>query len=170
MTAVAPTGVGSEWFARQLYTSGKKSFPRVSATISANFVVTADASVAIAFDGTEDYDTHAMHDVVTNNSRLTVPSGQAGAYHLRVQGTMIPAGTSPRYEVKIRKNNATDLKATYFPAVNTGIIIPFVVEAVDPSAIVGDFYEVFTDDTTGGLDYTLEGGVTKTTFSAERIA
>jgi hypothetical protein len=36
----------------------------------------------VAFDATDAYDTDAFHDVSTNNTRITVPSGLGGRYHL----------------------------------------------------------------------------------------
>src|SRR5688572_4346642 len=36
---------------------------------------------AVGFDA-EDYDTDTFHDTVTNNSRITIPSGKDGKYHI----------------------------------------------------------------------------------------
>ena len=52
----------------------------VSCRVYQNAVTVSDTSyVAVAFQ-VEHFDTNAFHDTVTNNSRLTIPAGQAGKY------------------------------------------------------------------------------------------
>lgn len=62
-------------------------------------------NVALGFDQ-EDFDDAAYHDTVTNNTRLTVPSGQAGRYlviaFVKSNGTI----TAGKYIAYIQKNGA----------------------------------------------------------------
>jgi hypothetical protein len=52
----------------------------VSAVWAKHSVNTSPAgTVTIAFDS-EDFDTDGFHDLVTNTSRITIPSGKAGKY------------------------------------------------------------------------------------------
>lgn len=56
----------------------------------------------------EDVDAAAMHDLVTNNSRVTVPAGAGGLYWVHARATF--AGDVDGYRsIAIRKNGATDL-------------------------------------------------------------
>ena len=42
--------------------------------------------MVVPFAGTESWDTHAFHDTVTNNSRITIPAGKAGKYLVNCYG------------------------------------------------------------------------------------
>ncbi len=48
---------------------------------SANQSIATGTPTALAFDS-ERVDVGGMHDTVTNNSRLTIPTGEAGFYHI----------------------------------------------------------------------------------------
>ena len=58
---------------------GVKLNARVRATRTTTQSITNTTDTAIAFT-TEDFDTDAFHDNVTNNSRLTVPASMGGIY------------------------------------------------------------------------------------------
>lgn len=60
---------------------------------------------AIPFAG-EDFDTDGFHDNVTNNSRLTVPTGLGGKYHVTVHAGH--NGSSPAY-LYVRKNGSSQV-------------------------------------------------------------
>lgn len=64
---------------------------------------------------TEDYDTNAFHDLVTNNSRLTVPTGLGGMYHIIGKVSFATTVTDQQY-VYLRKNAGADTYAITFPA------------------------------------------------------
>jgi hypothetical protein len=64
---------------------------------------TSGTPVAIPFDA-EDDDTDGFHDNVTNNTRLTVPSGKAGVYEI-VASALILANS----DLRIRVNGTTEI-------------------------------------------------------------
>lgn len=70
----------------------------------AYYQMVSAAVTAIPWDG-EEYDTHGFHDNVTNNTRLTVPTGQAGIY--LVTGAWVPDATiaaGTRALIRVFKN------------------------------------------------------------------
>lgn len=79
--------------------------PAVMATSTADTSLTTDTWVGpIAFGGTDEYDTDAMHDPATNNSRLTATA--AGLYQITAE---IYADAHNQFEplhMMIRKNSA----------------------------------------------------------------
>lgn len=75
---------------------------RCSAYHSTTQSITAGTGGAALNLDSEEYDTAAMHDPVTNNSRITIPSGGAGAY--LVIGETTRDGATGSVELSIRKN------------------------------------------------------------------
>ena len=75
-------------------------------------------NVPLAFN-TERYDTNGFHDVSTNNTRLTVPSGMAGAYliHATVNWTANTDATSRILQLRV--NGATYIAIDARPAIAT---------------------------------------------------
>lgn len=67
----------------------------------ANQAMTTATVTVITLTG-ESFDTHAMHDLVTNNSRITVP--QTGKY--LVVATVAHGATSGQVQTRIHKNGA----------------------------------------------------------------
>ena len=66
-----------------------------------------NAVTAIAFTGTDEWDTVGMHDPATNPSRLTVPTGMAGAWSAVVGLGWASAATSdPARAIYFFKNGA----------------------------------------------------------------
>lgn len=57
------------------------TFVGCKATHSTTQATTSGTDLVLAWD-TETYDTDAIHDTVTNNSRFTVPSGMGGKWNL----------------------------------------------------------------------------------------
>ncbi len=57
----------------------------------------------------EEFDTSAFHDLVTNNSRLTVPAGLGGYYHI-IGSSSTAASTAQT--IVLRKNGTTNLLGT----------------------------------------------------------
>lgn len=113
----------------KLYAKANGIFARSSNSIVGPFV--SSASVSGAFHGakgtntagttinsatptkvpfaTEEFDTDAYHDTVTNNSRITVPSGKDGYYLVTGQLTWSTVLTGNDVYVLLKKNNTTDL-------------------------------------------------------------
>jgi hypothetical protein len=109
-------------------------------------------SVAVAWD-TEDFDTDAFHDNVTNNSRLTPPSGRGINYveltaHLRVDTTH----TSGTFASCFVRRNATTTLATQRIEL-TATSIRIVVETGPAAHTDGDFYDcVFETESDTSID------------------
>lgn len=70
---------GSAWSTWATLGAAAAAFVGVRATANAVTAVANATWAAVAF-AAEDFDTDAFHDTITNNSRLTVPAGQAGTY------------------------------------------------------------------------------------------
>lgn len=66
---------------------------------------TSVTSAAVSFN-TEDADTHGFHDTVTNNERLTVPSGIT---RVRVSGNIVTGSYNGQAELVMRKNGSSDV-------------------------------------------------------------
>lgn len=86
----------------------------------------------------ENIDTHTMHDLVTNNGRITVPTGWAGDWLI---GGIIFWATSTagsRRHAEIMLNETVKLADTDTPATSSG----WATQAVSTvySAIVGDYF------------------------------
>lgn len=74
---------------------------------SATQAIANNTETALAFDS-EQFDTDAFHDTVTNNSRLTIPAGKAGKYLVggAVNWSTNSLGTTAY--ASIRKNGTGD--------------------------------------------------------------
>lgn len=81
---------------------GATSFVGCRLTKSADQTVTQNVYTAVTWN-TETFDTSAFHDTVTNNSRITIPSGRAGYYQFTAQISMTQSNYSG---LAIYKNGA----------------------------------------------------------------
>lgn len=94
-------------------------------------------ATAIAFDD-EDFDTHGWHDTVTNNTRLTVPSGVT-----KVQLTgylVLTSATATEWvQLQILKNGTTEVANTRLEAGGTTPLVN--VSALDECTAT-DYYEL----------------------------
>lgn len=59
----------------------------------------------------EDFDTNTFHDVTTNNSRVTVPTGFGGYYSFTASTTVAAVAGGTLRLLSIRKNGTTQLPA-----------------------------------------------------------
>ena len=78
---------------------------------NANQNIAHNTLTALALNS-ERWDTDAYHDVTTNNSRLTVPAGQAGKYII-VGHVRFDNNSSGARQIVIRLNGATNLSAPF---------------------------------------------------------
>ncbi len=65
--------------------------------------------------GGETYDTTGFHDNTTNNSRITIPTGQGGFYLVNTSVSLEDTSTSGDFEVRIRKNGTTEVALVNWP-------------------------------------------------------
>lgn len=141
-----------------VYNSGSISVPNITNTV-------------ITFDS-EDHDTDNIHDTVTNNSRLTVPSGVI-KIKLSLKIEFLTNSTGNR-EVYVRKNNLTTytgfMYATQIPITSTSTTTFSSICMTSPplDVIAGDYFEVFAFQNSGGA-INVKGGNSGSWFSMEII-
>lgn len=82
-----------------------ESFVGARATNTAGTSIPNDVDTVVPF-ATEDFDSDAFHDLVTNNSRLTVPTGKAGKY-LAVGQVALASAAGVNRHLYLRKNGTT---------------------------------------------------------------
>lgn len=142
--------------------SGKTVTPFSRVSSSANQSIANTTATAIAFNG-EDADNDAIHDTVTNNTRLTCRT--AGVYH--ISGSVLWATGAGNYrQLKIQKNGATELISVSQPPVGGGNGTRQVVNATVELA-VGDYVELIAQQDSGGaLNVTTD---VSTRFSMAKI-
>lgn len=127
-----------------------KTAVAVLAYRSAAQAVTNGAAVSISFDA-ETMDTSAFHDLVTNPTRLTIPSGMGGLYQVAGQVMYDPpnaggSSTGSERVASIRVNGVAIMNASvpanaYAPAT----ALPYRLNA-------GDYVELIAyQDSTGSI-------------------
>lgn len=62
--------------------AGTPTFIGCKAVRTATQSLTNNTNTAVAFNATDEYDTDAIHDTSTNNTRLTVPTGMGGIWRI----------------------------------------------------------------------------------------
>jgi hypothetical protein len=123
---------------------------KVADQTAQNFTTAA----AVIWD-TEDYDTDALHDNVTNNSRMTVP---ADVSYVKLIGSVRLANVTASNAVvlTIRKNGTTTISQSCgnITLTNPGLIILSAVEAV----VATDYFELLIQiGTDTSVDITAQG-------------
>jgi hypothetical protein len=126
---------------------GCLAFPSGNTTLS-------NAAYTTINMNSETFDTDGFHSTTTNTSRLTVPSGKDGYYHIIASGPFGANATGVRI-LNIRKNGANLAKAYTAGATAAGGVS--VTNHYIANLAVGDYIEVQAMQNSGGnLD--LEGG------------
>ena len=82
--------------------AGGSTYAGADVSSTATQSLANNTAVAINFD-TEQFDVGGYHDNVTNNSRLTVPSGKAGYYQINASINFASNSTGLRYAI-LNKN------------------------------------------------------------------
>ncbi len=124
-----------------------------------------DATETVLSFLSETYDVGAMHDNSTNPSRLTIPAGGSGIYKFHAQARFASNATGRR-EMHIYKNGSKI--ASYVSPTASAGFDSFLQISADDSASVGDYYEVYVYQNSGGaLDVVL--GERATYFSAMKV-
>lgn len=123
-----------------------------------------NTDTALAFNS-ERLDSDAFHDTVTNNPRLTVPTGKGGNYMIGAVVQFASNATGFR-SIFLRKNGTTGLAFTRTPAVS-GVVTVIALSTPGPVALAaGDYVEVLVKQNSGGAlnadtagDYSPEFGM-----------
>jgi hypothetical protein len=128
---------------------------------TANFTT----ATALTFD-TDNYDTDAIHDIVTNTSRMTVP---AGVSRVRLQGHVrVESHTASQYvNVAIFKNGGVDyVGQTASIQLNNLTVAQVAVTSPVLNVVAGDYFELFLEV---GSDTSITVKGTRTWFSMEIV-
>jgi len=114
---------------------------------SANQVITTSVKTVLSFN-LEDFDTDAIHDNSTNNSRLTVP---AGVTKVQLNTNIEWASGTGRRESAIIKNGSAFIGRGEMvtPAVSGSTTSYSILSSV-VVVVAGDFFEVEVFQTSGG--------------------
>ena len=124
---------------------GAASFVGCRLTKSADQTISNATFTAISFNG-EDFDTDGFHDNVTNNTRITIPSGKGGKYLFTVSGYFADNATGTR-TTALYKNGSLIPKARCIWR-REGLAISAVL-----SLVATDYIELFVyQDSGGNLD------------------
>jgi hypothetical protein len=144
LTALNPANVAAGTFGVILSNSAQ---PRARAYNSAAQSVNNATLTALTLDS-EDYDVGAMHDNVTNNSRMTIPTGGNGLYLLVAKTTFASNGTGAARELRLTKNGA---------AIGTSVLHAPTAAANEQISVTGievlvatDYIEAYVYQDSGG--------------------
>ena len=122
----------------------------------------------LAFD-TEDYDSGNLHDTVTNNSRITMPSGgNTGVWLLHAEVGWDANATGYR-SVVIQKNRTTIVAIAQLGGVGSNAGTFQACTAVEDAPAVGDYFEVRVTQSSGGNLSVGNPNVSYTFFSATHL-
>jgi len=125
--------------------------------------VNDSSATAITLDG-ETFDTSAFHDNVTNNTRLTIPSGQ-GAYYLITFNIVFASNATGYRQAQVKLNNTTNLISCIVPPSGTvaninGVFVYYLSAT--------DYIELIAYQTSGGA-LNVNNGAGNTWLSAVKI-
>lgn len=121
--------------------------PRVKAYRAFTNFTIPDGIVTDLALNEETYDVGNMHDLVSQNQRIIIPSGGSGSYILSAQVTFDPNGTGRR-EIRVEKNGSTIAQAKEFnPDASEQTVLQITFQ---DQAAVGDFYDLVIFQNTGG--------------------
>lgn len=128
-------------------------------------VIGTSAMTPITFDA-ESFDIGTLHDNVTNNSRITIPTGgDVGAWFLTGQVSFVFNATGDR-TVALFKNGAQVASIITRASAGTSTVLP--VHFIDDVPTVGDYYEVQVFQDSGG-NLNVSAGSQNTWFSAVHL-
>jgi hypothetical protein len=125
---------------------------------TAGQVITSGTQTTLTFDA-EMYDTDNYHSNVTNNTRLTIPAGLGGIYHVRGRVNYDPNATGARYLIISVNGTSSANYDSYvvYPAVSGGIETMIDVNTI-VALSAGDYIELFTIQNSGS-SITSKGGL-----------
>lgn len=118
---------------------------------SAAYSLVHGALTAVPWDA-EEWDTDGFHDNVTNNHRLTVPTGKAGKYLCSVNvGTDVTSATITRFVTSLRKNGVV-IRGGNVEASFADTAYPMMSVTCEVDLAVGDYVDAtYYQTNTGSL-------------------
>lgn len=116
----------------------------------------------------EDYDSDTIHDLVTNNSRFTVPAGKGGKWRFGSH-VMFPANTTGVRVLQLRKNGTDTVRGSRLSEEgDTGTTHSLGHGGIDVELAAGDYIELMVFQNSGGaLDIGAADNELATTFWAQ---
>ena len=114
---------------------------------SATQTISTATATAITFD-TEDIDTDGFHSIVSNTSRITIPSGKGGKYQVTPQ-VRSEANSTGRRIVALYKNGSIIL-LNQFEQVPSATGAVTVGNSFIISLVATDYIELYFTQTSGG--------------------
>jgi hypothetical protein len=105
---------------------------------------TTSAWTTLAFP-TEVYDTNTFHDNVTNNSRVTIPSGFGGYYQVSGQ-VVFPSNATGVRAIRLGINNTSEMELPQYGAIAQVTRTPFIGTI---NLTAGDFVTLDVIQTSG---------------------
>lgn len=149
--AVPPAAWGDALNAAIDFLARGKPFCRV--TRAGDQAIANNTTTMVAFDA-EFYDFGGMHSTVTNNSRITIPTGEGGYYMAGCLVRWDSSATGSR-NVSIIKNGSEYLARDRVDATSTSVTMHGCTTGPVPLA-AGDYIQVEVQQDSGGsldLDY-----------------
>lgn len=126
--------------------------PRCKANRTSVQSIADVTNVAVNLNAADSFDVGTMHDTVTNNTRLTVPTGGGGQFTFGAQADWLANANGFR-EAGIRLNGTTILARVRMSAAQVSATVQNV-SGTDQLA-AGDFLELVVHQSSGGaLDLT----------------
>ena len=145
--------------------SAGATFVGVQVTKTANTSVGSGANVQIPWDS-EAFDTDGFHDNVTNNARLTVPSGQGGYYTVYFAMQWGSSATVARRIVAIYKNGNSSTGTFINNFETSSINFPSCAMSFTINLAAADWLEIDAyQGTAGALDFRSSNAI----FGMEKI-
>jgi hypothetical protein len=122
------------------------SYSGVSVKKTANQSINNATFTVISFDS-EDYDTDAYHDDVTNNTRITVPTGKSGKFLLSGCIRYAASGTGNRAINLYKNGSELILLALIAGTATNATVVPF---SHTISLVATDYLELYGYQTSSG--------------------
>ena len=156
LTADSSTATGLKWATPS---SGAATFVGCRATTTGSSIANS-TDVALAFEA-ETFDTDSFHSNVTNTSRMTIPAGKAGYYQLNANITWAASGSGIRDFNFYKNGSRAQIYTISGQATNS--------QSMAMSGIlygaVGDYFEVYVFQNSGGALSIVNYGAGSSTFS-----
>jgi hypothetical protein len=136
------------------------TFSGCSVSKSAAQTLASNTATVITFD-TELFDVDGYHSNVTNNSRMTIPSGKAGYFFLYAKFRLDAGGSTGGHTLRILKNGTAISEFISMSPATIAVTGGQISQVV--SGAVGDYFEIDVRQlTTGNQD--MPGGATNAQF------
>lgn len=139
LTADSTASTGLKWATP----SSGSTFSGVLLTNSASQSISNNTTTAVTW-ATETFDTDGFHSTSSNTSRITIPAGKAGYYHVGAQ-LEVDNSTSGGKTMYIYKNGAIVKRFIIVPSAN----YPSANMHLTMNLAVNDYVEIYYIQTTG---------------------